>query len=57
VSFDRQAQRLSVTIDLNDPTYFTRPFEPAIAQYAPTDLAVQPFNCRPENPDHTLREQ
>jgi hypothetical protein len=57
VSFDRQAQRLSVTIDLNDPTYFTRPFEPATAQYAPTDLAIQPFNCRPENPDHTLREQ
>jgi hypothetical protein len=48
---------LSVTIDLNDPMYFTRPFEPATAQYAPTDLAIQPFNCRPENPDHTLREQ
>lgn len=57
VSFDRQTQRLTVTIDLNDPAFFTRPFEPATAQYAPTDLEIQPFNCRPENPDHTLREQ
>jgi hypothetical protein len=57
VRFDRDRQRLIVTIELGDPAFFTRSFDPATAEYAPTDLEIQPFNCRPENPDHTLREQ
>jgi hypothetical protein len=57
VSFDRDSQRLSVTIELSDPVFFTRPFDPVTGTYAPTDLALQPFNCRPENPDHTLRDR
>jgi hypothetical protein len=57
VSFDRDRQRLVVTIELDDTVFFTRSFDPATAEYAPTDLEIQPFNCRPENPDHTLREQ
>jgi hypothetical protein len=55
VSFDRRRQRLIVTIDLEDPVFFTRSFATATAEYAPTDLDIQPFNCRPENPDHTLK--
>jgi hypothetical protein len=55
VRLDRSRQRLVVTIELEDPAYFTRDFDPATAEYAPTDLAIEPFDCRPENPDHTLR--
>jgi hypothetical protein len=53
---DRARQRLVVTIELSDPAFFTRSFDPAIAEYGPTDLSIEPFNCRPENPDHTLVE-
>ena len=56
VRFDAARQRLIVTIDQSDPTFFTRDFDPAIAEYAPTNLSIEPFNCRPENPDHTLRQ-
>ena len=55
VSFDPSSQRLRVTIELDDPVFFTRKFDPVSAEYAATDLEIQPFNCRPENPDHTLR--
>jgi hypothetical protein len=54
---DRARQRLIVTIELSDPIYFTRVFDPATAEYAPTDLSIEPFNCLPENPDHSLREE
>jgi hypothetical protein len=53
---DSARQRLVVTIDLSDPTFFTRRFDPAVAEYAPTELSIEPFNCRPENPDHTLKK-
>jgi hypothetical protein len=56
ISFDAQRQRLKVEIDLSDPEFFTRPFDTAVAEYAPTDLESQPFGCRPENPEHTLRD-
>jgi hypothetical protein len=52
---DGARQRLVVTIDLTDPVFFTRDFPPAIAEYGPTDLSIEPFKCLPENPDHTLR--
>jgi len=57
VRLDRERQRLVVTIELADPVFFTRPFDPATAEYAPTSLEIQPFGCQPENPDHTLREE
>jgi hypothetical protein len=54
--FDADAQQLEVTIELKDPVFFTRNFPPATARYAPSDLNIEPFNCRPENPDQTLIE-
>jgi hypothetical protein len=54
--FDADAQQLELTIELYDPVYFTRDFDPVSARYAPSALAIEPFNCLPENPDHTLRE-
>jgi hypothetical protein len=56
VRFDADAGQLEVTIMLQDPVFFTRDFEPVSARYAPSDLKIEPFNCRPENPDHTLRD-
>jgi hypothetical protein len=56
IRFDPESQRLNVSIDLSDPEFFTRHFDTANAEYAPSDLEIQPFGCRPENPDHTLRE-
>jgi hypothetical protein len=53
---DGARQRLIVTIELSDPAFFTRAFDPAVAEYAPTELSIEPFNCRPENPDHTLKD-
>ena len=41
-------------LDVDGP--FTRAFDPVTAEYAPTDLTIEPFACRPENPDHTLRQ-
>lgn len=55
IRFDPQTQRLVVSIDLEDPKFFTRPFDTAVAEYAPTNLRIEPFGCRPENPDHTLK--
>lgn len=57
VRFDPETNRLAVTIEFDDPVFFTRPFPPATATYAPSNLEIQPFGCRPENPDHTLIEE
>lgn len=57
VRFDSARQRLIVTIDQRDPTFFKRDFDSALAEYAPTNLSIEPFDCRPENPDHTLRQK
>ena len=54
--FDAAAQQVELTIELSDPVYFTRDFDPVSARYAPSTLEIEPFNCRPENPDHSLRE-
>jgi hypothetical protein len=56
VSFDEASQRLKVRIELEDPVFYTRGFDAAMAEYAPSDLTIQPFDCKPENPDHTLRQ-
>jgi hypothetical protein len=55
VSFDAATNRLEVSIELDDPEFFTRTFDAASASYAPSELEIQPFACRPENADHTLR--
>ena len=55
IRFDAESNRLQVTIEHADPVFFTRAFDPVAAEYAPTDLEIQPFGCRPENPDHTLQ--
>ncbi|HEX6995302.1 MAG TPA: DUF6152 family protein [Gammaproteobacteria bacterium] len=56
IRFDAERQRLVVSIDHDDPKFFTRPFDTAVAEYAPSNLTIEPFGCRPENPDHTLKE-
>jgi len=55
--FDAATNRLKLTIEQEDPKFFTRGFDPVSAEYAPSDLELQPFDCRPENPDHTLQKQ
>ena len=54
--FDAATQQLELTIELSDPKFFTRGFDTVSARYAPSSLEIEPFNCRPENPDHTLVE-
>ncbi|HLF11741.1 MAG TPA: DUF6152 family protein [Gammaproteobacteria bacterium] len=56
LSFDEGAQRLIVTIDLQDPEFFTRPFATSTTYYAPSDLKIEPFNCSPENQHGSVRE-
>jgi hypothetical protein len=56
IRFDEAAQQLEVTIVLEDPVFFTKPFDPAVGRYAPSALEIQPFGCRPETADHRLRE-
>lgn len=56
VRFEPDENRLNLTVEHYDPVFFTRDFEPVSAQYAPTDLELEPFGCRPENQDHTLIE-
>ena len=55
IRFDPATNRLQLTVEHEDPKFFTRSFDPVSAQYAPTNLEIQPFDCRPENPDHTLQ--
>jgi len=54
IRFDEATSRLQVEIEHSDPVFFSREFEVAVAEYQPTDLELEPFNCRPENADHTL---
>ena len=56
IRLDAVTNRLVVTIQLSDPVFFSREFDPVEAQYAPSDLEIRPFGCRPENPDQTLIE-
>jgi Family of unknown function (DUF6152) len=53
---DAERQRLVVEITLEDPEFFTRPFPPATYEYAPTNLALEPFNCSPENQHGSIRD-
>ncbi|MDC0598257.1 DUF6152 family protein [Gammaproteobacteria bacterium] len=48
ISFDAESNSISVSIQQDDPVYFTRDFNVASAQYAASDLEIQPFGCIPE---------
>jgi hypothetical protein len=54
--FDAASRQLELTIELSDPAFYTRDFDPVSASYGPSDLELEPFNCRPENADHTLQD-
>jgi hypothetical protein len=54
LSFDAASQRLVVEVALEDPEFFTRPFDVARLTYAPSDLTIEPFNCSPEGVTGTI---
>ena len=54
VSFDAARQRLVVEVWLRDPEFFTRDFDVGRMEYAPSDLAIEPFNCSPEGVTGTI---
>jgi len=54
VSLDAARQRLVVEVWLKDPEFFTRDFDVARLEYAPSDLAIEPFNCSPEGVTGTI---
>ena len=54
LSFDAQGQRLVVDVELKDPEFFTRDFDVARMEYAPSDLTIEPFNCSPEGVTGTI---
>jgi len=54
IRFDTESNRLNVAIQHVDPVFYARDFDNVSAEYQPTDLKPQPFNCRPERPDHSL---
>jgi hypothetical protein len=55
VSLDAARQRLVVEVELKDPEFFTRDFDVARMEYAPSDLTIEPFNCTPEGVTGTIR--
>jgi hypothetical protein len=54
LSFDAARQRLVVEVWLRDPEFFTRDFDVARLEYAPSDLTIEPFNCSPEGVTGTI---
>jgi hypothetical protein len=54
LSFDAERQRLVVEVALKDPEFFTRDFDVARLEYAPSDLTIEPFNCSPEGVTGTI---
>jgi hypothetical protein len=55
LSFDAARQRLVVEVWLQDPEFFTRDFDVARLEYAPSDLSIEPFNCSPEGVTGTIK--
>lgn len=51
---DAERQRLVVEIELKDPVFFTRDFDVAHYEYAPSALTIEPFNCTPEGVTGTV---
>jgi hypothetical protein len=56
VSLDVARQRLVVEVWLKDPEFFTRDFDVARSEYAPSDLKLEPFNCSPEGVTGTIKQ-
>jgi hypothetical protein len=56
LSFDAARQRLVVEIALEDPVFFSQPFQTSRSEYAPSSLTIEPFNCSPENQHGPIRE-
>ena len=54
--FNAETGQIDLTILHEDPVFFTAEFAPATASYGPSELNLEPFNCRPMNPDQTLVE-
>jgi hypothetical protein len=54
LSFDAERQRLVVEVELKDREFFTRDFDVAHMEYAPSDLTIEPFNCSPEGVTGTI---
>ncbi len=54
LSFDAARQRLVAEVWLKDPEFFTRDFDVARLEYAPSDLSIEPFNCTPEGVTGTI---
>jgi hypothetical protein len=54
VHLDAARQQLVVEIQLSDPEFFTRGFDPWTLEYRPSDLKIEPFNCSREGVDGTL---
>lgn len=48
---DVQRQRLIVEFEFKDPEYFSREFDRTSLEYAPSELALEPFNCTPGGVD------
>jgi hypothetical protein len=55
VRLDAARQRLVVETTLKDPEFFTRDFDPAVLEFQPSDLRIEPFNCSREGVDGTLK--
>ena len=55
ISFDAARQRLVVEVWLKDPEFFTRDFDVARMEYAPSDLTIEPFDCSPEGVTGTIK--
>jgi hypothetical protein len=53
---DASRQRLVIEITLKDPVFFTREFDPATLEYAPSDLKLEPFQCSPVGVDGPIRK-
>lgn len=48
VSFDQASNRIKLTLESYDPKFFSKDFEPAHAEFAASDLNIEPFGCIPE---------
>lgn len=48
ISFDAPGNRIKLSIETYDPKFFTRDFPVANAQFAASDLEIEPFGCIPE---------
>jgi hypothetical protein len=48
VSFDAESNRIQMSIEQDDPLFYTTDFDIRSAEYAPSDLEIEPFGCIPE---------